>query len=129
VDDFALWQVLVQTLLEISNLRVIGFASDGSEAIDKAEEFQPDLILMDIGLPSYGGIESAVQIQSLAPRSAILFLSDSSHPAVVRAALNAGGRGYVLRSNAARDLVAGIEAVLGGKRFVSGGLVDCNDCT
>jgi DNA-binding NarL/FixJ family response regulator len=75
------------------------------------------------------GIEAALRIQRLAPNSAILFLSQNSDPDVVLAALSAGGRGYVLKSEAVRDLVAGIEAVIDGNRFVSSGLLDYDDPT
>jgi len=97
--------------------------------VQKAGELEPDLILMDIRLPGLSGIEAALQIQKLAPQSAILFLSQDSDPDVVHAALSAGGRGYILKSKVARDLVAGMEAVLGGKCFVSSGLVDGDDWT
>jgi two-component system nitrate/nitrite response regulator NarL len=130
VDDFAPWQLFVQTFLgQDPNLSIIGFASDGLEAVQKAGELGPDLILMDIRLPGLSGIEAALQIQELAPQSAILFLSQDSDPDVVHAALRAGGRGYVLKSKVARDLVTGVEAVLGGKCFLSPGLVNDDDWT
>jgi DNA-binding NarL/FixJ family response regulator len=130
VDDFTPWQLFVQTFLgQDPNLTIIGFASDGLEAVQKAGELEPDLILMDIRLPGLSGIEAALQIQKLAPQSAILFLSQDSDPDVVHAALSAGGRGYILKSKVARDLVAGMEAVLGGKCFVSSGIVDGDDWT
>jgi DNA-binding NarL/FixJ family response regulator len=130
VDDFAPWQLFVHTFLgQDPNLSIIAFASDGLEAVQKASELEPDLILMDIRLPGLSGIEAALQIQKLAPQSAILFLSQDSDPDVVHAALNTGGRGYILKSKVARDLVAGVEAVLGGKCFVSPGLVDGDDWT
>jgi DNA-binding NarL/FixJ family response regulator len=130
VDDFAPWQLFVHTFLgQDPNLSIIAFASDGLEAVQKASELEPDLILMDIRLPGLSGIEAAFQIQKLAPRSAILFLSQDSDPDVVHAALSSGGRGYILKSMVARDLVAGVEAVLGGKSFLSPGLVDGDDWT
>ena len=130
VDDFAQWQVLVQIHLgQNPNLRIVGLAFDGLEAVQRAVELKPDLILMDVGLPKLSGIEAALQIQKHAPGSAILFLSQHSDPAVVQAALGAGGRGYILKSNAIRDLLAAIEAVVCGKRFVSRGLIDGDDWT
>ena len=130
VDDFAPWQAFVRMHLgQDPTLRVIGFASDGLEAVQKALELQPDLILMDINLPGLNGIEAALQIQALAPRSAILFLSEDSDPDVVQAALSVGGRGYILKSKVTRDLVVGTETALRGKRFVSPGLIDGHDWT
>jgi len=124
VDDFAPWQIFVERYLGTSpNVRVIGFAADGLEAVQKAEELLPDLILLDVGLPKANGIEAARQIRTRAPESAILFLSDSSDPDVVTEALSAGGRGYVLKVAATKDLIAGTEAVLNGESFLSRGLV------
>lgn len=130
VDDCAAWQVLVQTQMdEHPNLLVVGLASDGMEAVKKADQLQPDLILLDVNMPLLNGIEAARQIHNIAPRAAILFVSQNSDPDVVLAALSAGGRGFVLKSDATRDLLAGIEAVLRGERFRSHGLIEADDWT
>ena len=100
-------------------MRVIGVASDGLEAVLKTEALQPDLILLDIGLPKLNGIETARRIRSIAPESKILFLSQESDLDVVRAALSAGGHGYVVKSDAEDELIAAIEAVTEGRRYVS----------
>jgi DNA-binding NarL/FixJ family response regulator len=99
-------------------LRVIGVASDGLEAVQKAEELQPDLILLDIGLPSLNGIEVARQIRKFSPKSKILFVSQESSADVMQGALDAGAHGYVLKSDARRELLEGVNAVLRGERFV-----------
>jgi CheY-like chemotaxis protein len=101
-------------------LRVIGVASDGLEALQKAEELQPDLIVLDIGLPSLNGIEAARQIRKLSPKSKILFVSQESSADIVQGALGTGAQGYVLKSDAGRELLKGVNAVLRGERFVSG---------
>jgi DNA-binding NarL/FixJ family response regulator len=98
-------------------LQVIGIASDGLEAVLDTETLQPDLILLDIGLPKLDGIEAARRIRSVAPESKILFLSQESDLDLVRAALSAGGHGYVVKSDAEDELIAAIEAVMGGKRY------------
>jgi DNA-binding NarL/FixJ family response regulator len=100
-------------------LRVIGVASDGLEAIQKAEELQPDLILLDIGLPSLNGIEVARQIRKLSPKSKILFVSQESSADVVQEALGTGAQGYVLKIDAGGELLAGVNAVLQGEQFVA----------
>ena len=100
-------------------MQVIGVASDGLEAVQKAEELQPDLILLDIGLPSLNGIEVARQIRKLSPKSKILFLSQESSAEMVQGALGTGAQGYVLKSDAKRELLEGVNAVLRGEQSVS----------
>ena len=78
-------------------MRIISEGSDGLEAVRKAEELQPDLILLDIGLPNLNGIEAARQIRKLSPESKILFLSQESSVDVVEETLSLGARGYVPR--------------------------------
>ena len=110
---------MIEKLRENRNLRVIGVASDGLEALLKTEALQPDLILLDIGLPTLNGIETAQRIRKAAPESKILFLSQESDFDVARAALNAGGHGYVVKSDAEEELIAAIEAVMEGRPYVS----------
>jgi len=120
VDDFPDWQRLVmEWLREHTHLQVIGVASDGLEAVLKAQQLQPDLILLDIGLPTLNGIEAARRIRELSPNAKILFLSQESDRAVAGAAINAGGHGYVVKSEAFNDLFPALQAVLLGNIFVS----------
>jgi len=102
--------------------QVIAEASDGREAIQKAEEFKPDLIVLDVGLPNVNGIEAARQIRQLSPSSKIVFLSQNNDLNVVRAALGTGAQGYVYKMDVRRDFLPAIEAVLRGKQFVSSSL-------
>jgi DNA-binding NarL/FixJ family response regulator len=123
VDDFDPWRVfLVQQLSQQPHLRVIECASDGLEGVQRAEELQPDLILLDIRLPKLNGIEVARKVRKLVPKAKILFLSSNADPDVVRAAFCAGGGGYVLKADAGGALLAGMEAVLVGKQYVSSSL-------
>jgi DNA-binding NarL/FixJ family response regulator len=100
-------------------LQVIGEASDGFQAVQKADELQPDLILLDIGLPKLNGIEAAHRISRLVPSAKILFISQESDTDVVAAALSNGAKGYLRKQNANSELLSAVEAVLQGDRFVS----------
>ena len=123
VDDYAPFRHLVHSSLHRQpELEVVGEASDGLEAVQKALELQPDLILLDVGLPALNGIEAARRIRRLAPRSKILFLSEDRSLSVVAAALRSGASGYVVKSDAASGLLLGVELVLRGELFVSSSL-------
>jgi DNA-binding NarL/FixJ family response regulator len=124
VEDFAPFREFIRsTLGKIHNLRIICEVSDGQEAIQRAEELKPDLILIDIGLPTLNGIASARRICELSPDSKIIFVSHESNPDVVQEALNLGARAYVAKARAGTDLAAAVEAVLAGRRYVSKGLI------
>jgi DNA-binding NarL/FixJ family response regulator len=125
VDDYEPFrQFVCSTLGKIPGLQVVGQASDGVEAVRKAEELQPDLILMDIGLPSLSGIEAARRIRKLAPMSKILFLSQETSGDVVDEALRLGAPGYIVKAHAGSELLAAVEAVLQGEQFVGSGVAD-----
>jgi len=109
-------------MLQENGFQNVVEASDGFEAVAKAAELQPDLVLLDIGMPNLDGIKAAAQIRSAAPESKILFVSQNTDPDIVQAALSDGARGYVYKCEISRELLPAIEAVLGGKRFVGG---DC----
>jgi DNA-binding NarL/FixJ family response regulator len=108
-------------------VRVLGYASDGLEGVQKAEELQPDLILLDISLPKLNGIEMARKVRKLVPKAKILFLSSNVDPDVIRAAFSAGGTGYVLKADAGDALLVGMEAVLLGRQFVSSSFKEIED--
>jgi DNA-binding NarL/FixJ family response regulator len=123
VEDFAPFlEFICSTLRKDPGLQIIGEVSDGLEAVRQAEELKPDLILIDIGLPTLTGLEAARQIRKLAPESKIVFLTQESSADVVQEALNLGARGYVVKTRAAIDLLAAVDAVLEGRQFVSDGL-------
>src|SRR5687767_5057885 len=101
VDDHESWRSHVSSALQ-KNLQcqVIGQAADGLEAVQKAERLRPDLIVLDIGLPTMNGIAAARRILTSAPDAKILFLSQHLSPEVVQAALDTGACGYVVKSDA-----------------------------
>ncbi len=99
-------------------MQVICEASDGLEAVQKAAELQPDLILLDIGLPELDGIEAAQQIRRLSPNSRILFLSQESSVIFVQKSLDVGACGYIMKADAAKELIPAVSAVIRGERFL-----------
>jgi DNA-binding NarL/FixJ family response regulator len=120
VDDFEPWRDFVSSkILMKPELQVVGEASDGLEAVQKAVELKPDLILLDIGLPTLSGIEAARQIRKLAPESKIIFLSQESSAEIVQEALSLGAWGYVVKTMAESELLTAVETVISGKKFVS----------
>jgi DNA-binding NarL/FixJ family response regulator len=120
VDDYVRWrEFLCSTLREQPEFRVVGEAADGSEAVHKAQELQPDLILMDVGLPKLNGFEAARQIRRLVPTSTILFVSEHRSLENVQEAFRIGALGYVVKSDAASDLIPAVRSVLQRKPFVS----------
>lgn len=126
VDDYEPFRRFIcSTLSNQQRLRVIGEACDGLDAVQKAQDLRPDLILLDIGLPTFNGIEAARRICNLSPGSKILFVSQQSSPDLVRAALDTGARGYVVKSDVTGDLLPAIETVIRDKVFVSSCLTDC----
>jgi len=119
VDDCEAWRCKVIKLLQdCADWQIICEASDGFEAVQKTKELQPDLVLLDIGLPNLNGIEAARQIHAIAPYLKILFLSAILDSDVIQEGLCAGAQGYVLKSDAAHDLLPALEAVIAGKQFV-----------
>jgi DNA-binding NarL/FixJ family response regulator len=120
VEDYESFERFVVSILQKQpELQIICKVSDGLEAVQKAEELQPDLIVLDIGLPSLNRIEVARQIRKLSPQSKILFVSQESSADVVQGALGTGAQGYVVKSDAGRELLKGVNAVLRGEQFVS----------
>ena len=122
VEDFEPFRRYVTSMLkQRPELDVIAEVEDGLAAVQMATDLEPDLILLDVGLPKLNGIEAGRQIREVAPESKILFLSQESSPEVLQGALALGGRGYVVKAFAQRDLLAAVDTVLQGNVFVSNG--------
>src|ERR1700757_4035762 len=96
---------------------VVGEALDGLQAVQRAHELQPDLILLDLSLPKLNGMEAGRRIRKISPHSKILFLSQEPDPEIVQSALRLGA-GYLLKSDA-KELPAAVHAIFDGRKFVS----------
>jgi DNA-binding NarL/FixJ family response regulator len=119
VEDFLPFrQFVCSTLGKRDDLQVICEVSDGLEAVQKAEELKPDLVLLDIGLPTINGFEAARRIRKLSPESKIIFLTQESGADVVEEALGLGAWGYIVKTRVASDLITAVEAVISEKQFV-----------
>jgi DNA-binding NarL/FixJ family response regulator len=120
VEDFQPFRGFVcSKLAQKPEMRVICEVSDGLEAVQKAEELKPDLILLDIGLPTLNGLEAARRIRGLVPESKIIFSTQETSTDFVQEAMRLGAWGYVFKTHAEADLFLAIDAVLSGERFVS----------
>jgi DNA-binding NarL/FixJ family response regulator len=117
-DDHEVARRGVRALLEShAGWEVCGEAKDGRETVELASSLNPDLILLDIGMPNLNGLEAARQILAVSPDAAILILTMHDTDQVVREVLRAGARGFLLKSDAGRDLVAAVEALQQQRTF------------
>lgn len=119
-DDHNVMRNGLRLLLERQpNLAVVGEAADGRETVRLAEALNPDVVVMDIGMPNLNGIEATRQIVGAKPETAIVILSMHSDESYVIRALKAGARAYLLKDSAEGDLIAAIHAISDGKSFFS----------
>jgi DNA-binding NarL/FixJ family response regulator len=118
VDDFEPWRRAVCSILaEDADLEVVGESSDGLDAVQKSEELQPDIVLLDIQLPKMNGLDAARKIHKVSPGTKILFLSSYHSVEIMREALRIG-TGFVVKADAARDLLPIVRAVVRDEPFV-----------
>ena len=119
VEDYeAFRQHLRSMLLEMTQYSIVSEVSDGLQAVRQAEELQPDLVLLDLSLPTLNGMEAGRRIRRLSPNSKIVFLSQESSREVMQGAFGIGALGYVLKSEAA-ELPLALETVMKGEQFMS----------
>src|SRR5260370_21285556 len=105
VDDFKQWRDFVRVCIEKRpDIHILGFASDGLEAVQKARDLQPDVVLMDIGLPELNGIQAAERIRQLVSKTKIHFLTGQADPGIVRAAFKARVHRYIIKSSTSQDI-------------------------
>ena len=120
VDDHALFRHgLISVLRPAADLAVVGEARDGMEAIEQAAELQPDVVLMDVRMPSVNGIEAARRIRVAQPTVRILMLTESEDEEDLYGAVRAGATGYLLKEVAIDEIADAIRAVASGQALVS----------
>lgn len=120
VDDHPVVRHGLRTLLgSRPDWEVIDEAEDGIEAVDKANRLKPDVVVLDVSMPRMDGLEACRQIRKNVPQSEILIVTQHDSPQMMRESINAGARGYVVKSNVARDLPAAVEAVSRHRPFTS----------
>lgn len=121
VEDSVHYRAYVASLLDSHpQFKLVDEAFEGLQAVEKARQWKPDIILMDVGLPGLNGMEAARRIiREASPFSRIVFLSQDTSPELVAEAMAMGASGCVFKAEAETDLLTAIEAVLAGKRFFS----------
>lgn len=112
MDDHPIVREGLRTVLQRqAGCEVVGEASDGIEALDKLERLRPDILVLDVTMPRMNGLEVCRVAKKKRPELEVLFVTQHDSPQMMREALGAGAKGYVVKSNAARDLLEAVEVV------------------
>jgi DNA-binding NarL/FixJ family response regulator len=117
-DDHEVVRRGLSTLLQThEGWEICGEAKDGREAVDMAKQLKPDVVILDVGMPNLNGLAATRQLVQQNPNQKVIVLTITDSDEVIREALDAGARGFVLKSDAARDLVSAVEALQRGRMF------------
>ncbi len=117
-DDHAVVRRGLRALLETQpNWKIVGEASNGREAVEKAAALSPQVVILDIGMPKLNGLDAATLIYRSNPKTRILMLTMHAAEALIQQTLQAGASGYVLKSDAERDLITAVDSILHNKMF------------
>jgi DNA-binding NarL/FixJ family response regulator len=122
VDDHVLVRQGLKALIESDGFQVVGEASDGQEALRQVESFCPDIVVMDISMPAFNGLNAAREIERSFPKTKTILLTQHDESQYVSEALDAGVKGYVLKNQAAGDLLQAIKQVSRGQVYLSPGV-------
>ena len=120
VDDHPIVRHGLRTLLGgRPEWEIIDEAEDGIEAVEKADRMKPDVVVLDVSMPRMDGLEACRRIRKSVPKSEVLMVTQHDSPQMMHEALSAGARGYIVKADAARDLLAALEAVSQHKLFIA----------
>ena len=120
-DDHLVFLESVRVLLQVRGLEVVGQATDGAVAVRLADELRPDVVLLDVAMPVLNGVDAAREIAAAAPGTGLILLSGLAEERIVRDALRAGVRGFVVKTQAADELIQAIREVSRGGMYVGAG--------
>ncbi len=126
VDDHKLMVDCLRPNLEINipGLSVVGWADDGTKAVEMAQRLKPDMILMDIDIPGMGCFEAAQAIRHRNPKVLVMFLSAHQHDEYIESALRVGARGYAVKNEELDAIIQGVRKVLAGELYYSPSILD-----
>jgi DNA-binding NarL/FixJ family response regulator len=117
-DDHEIVRQGLRSMLEAQrDCHIVGEAADGRQAVTMTKELNPDVVILDIGMPSLNGLEATRQILKMRPQTKVLILTMHESDSVIREVLDAGARGYILKTDAGRDLVSAVESLRRNKTF------------
>jgi two-component system response regulator NreC len=121
-DDHPIFRQGLRSLLEKDGFTVVGEGSDGMEAIRLADKFRPDIVMLDFSMPRLNGLDAAKEVRRVSPRSKVILLTVHREEQYVLEAINAGIKGFVLKSEAATALAEAIHEVTRGNAYLSPGI-------
>jgi DNA-binding NarL/FixJ family response regulator len=126
-DDHTMVREGIRWALEHAGFDVVGEAADGQEAVDMAEQFHPDVVLMDLSLPVLSGVAATKRIRTLLPDTVVLVLSMLSDETAVSSALGAGAAGYLVKDCTTSEIVDAVNRVSRGERVIAPGVSQAAD--
>lgn len=124
-DDHSLFRKGIANLLsEAENITIVAEAENGQEAVDKAREFNPDVVIMDIGMPVLNGVKATAKLLAKMPQMKVIALSMHTDTHYVREMLEAGASGYLFKNCDYKELITAIETVFAGKKYLNGQITE-----
>jgi len=127
-DDHEIVRQGIRNILEPqAHWTVVAEAANGNEAVEKSAEFKPQVALLDVGMPEMNGLEATRRIRAAFPQTEVVILTVHDSEQTVREAVSCGARGYVVKSDAGRDLIAAVESAARHQFFLSPKLAPCED--